>query len=443
MKDHALFHPHILIVGGGASGVLAAFHILRGTPDSRVTIVERAPRLGAGIAYATCDPDHLLNTRVVNMSALPDDPDHFLRWLRAEGQDKTPACFVSRQTYGRYLEALLHPWRDSERLTVLQGEALRLEESPRQRVTLHLADGRQVTADRAVLATGHARPEPAGPLQDAWLPPAPPRDGRVVILGTGLSMVDQVISLLKCGHRGEIVAMSRRGLLPQPHTAGQPRPVALADMPLGAPVSQILRWLRREARAAEAAGGTWRDAVDGMRPHVRALWASLPVAARGRFLRHAAAWWEVHRHRLPPDSARLLVTAQAEGRLTLLRGAWLGATPTRHGITLRYRPRGASAEARLEAACVIDCRGIRRDPEANASPLIAGLLADGLARIDPLRIGLDTDRQGRLIDAAGQVSRLVQAVGPASRAALWEITAIPDIRTQCADLAARLAQPAL
>lgn len=442
MNDQTQRALHALVIGGGASGVLAAFHLLRRDPRTRVTLVERGERLGAGIAYATADPDHLLNTRVVNMSALPDDPDHFLHWLQAEGQDKTPGCFVSRQTYGRYLESLLAPWRGGSRLVIVQGEALRLTESSPNRVTLHLSDGRSIIADHALLATGHTRPTPTGHLEDAWdsiaaLPP----DGRVAILGTGLSMVDQVISLLKSGHRGEIIAMSRRGLLPQVHRPGQPRPIQLAAVPLGAEASQILRWLRAESRAAEAAGGTWRDAVDGLRPYIRTLWTSLPLATRSRFLRHGAAWWEVHRHRLPPESAALLEDAQARGQLILLRGAFLGATRAGDAVRLRYRPRGTQTEAEMQAVAAFDCRGIRRDPEAHATPLLRNLLADGLARIDPLRIGLETDRQAALVNARGIASPIIHAVGPAARAALWEITAVPDIRTQCAELASKLTAP--
>lgn len=442
MNDQSNPQIHALIIGGGASGVLAAFHLLRSSPHSRVTLVERGTRLGAGIAYSTADPDHLLNTRVVNMSALPGEPDHFLHWLQAQGQDKTPGCFVSRQTYGQYLESLLAPWRGSSRLVILQGEARRLIESGANRVTLYLDDGRSISADHALLATGHSRPEPTTHLEDAWNTVTTlPREGRVAILGTGLSMVDQVISLLKSGHQGEIIAMSRRGLLPQMHRAGHPRPIQLSQVPLAAEASEILRWLRRESRAAEAEGGTWRDAVDGLRPYIRALWASLPMATRSRFLRHGAAWWEVHRHRLPPESAALLAEAQARGQLILLRGAFRDARHEGGAVQLRYRPRGTRSEASIEAVAVFDCRGIRRDPEANATPLLRNLLQDGLGRIDPLRIGLETDRQAALVNARGVASPIIHAVGPTARAALWEITAVPDIRTQCAELATRLTAP--
>jgi uncharacterized NAD(P)/FAD-binding protein YdhS len=86
-----------VIVGGGASGVLMALHLLRGGhPDIRVTIVEMREQLGRGLAYATGNPSHLLNVRAANMSAFADDPDHFSRWLAARasrGRIAIPMAF--------------------------------------------------------------------------------------------------------------------------------------------------------------------------------------------------------------------------------------------------------------------------------------------------------------------------------------------------------------
>ncbi|WP_231559054.1 hypothetical protein [Paracoccus sp. PAMC 22219] len=102
------------------------------------------------------------------------------------------------------------------------------------------------------------------------------------------------------------------------------------------------------------------------------------------------------------------------------------------------RPRGADRILTLDATRIVDCRGIRRDPQANATPLVADLLATGRARIDPLRIGLDIAPDCALIDAQGRPEPRIRVIGPASRAAFWEITAIPDIREQAQTLATEL-----
>lgn len=439
---------HVLIIGGGASGVLMAAQILKRSGDLRVTIVEGAHLLGCGIAYSTHDPDHLLNTRVHNMSAFPDDPEHFMRWLqdRPEGQGVTAQCFVSRETYGAYMSDLLRPWTtgpEARRLSCLRRNCIRIEEGATG-VTAHLDGGEALTGDLAVLATGHvlAPPDPQGLTVGAWdgvrgIDP----DGRVVIVGSGLSMVDQVLSLVKSGHRGPIVSVSRRGQLPRPHAPTTPMRIEAADLPLGAPLSQIFRWARRLARQAEADGGTWRDAVDGLRPHVSAFWQAMDVTQRARFLRHVVAWWDVHRHRIPAASAKRIAEAMARGQLTHERGNFLNAEMGADGgLVAVIRPYGAHDEVRIEAAKIIDCRGIRNDPERNATPLMADLLARGKARVDPLHIGLDVTTDCRLIDAQGRVSDRVMAIGPVSRAAFWEITAIPDIREQVATRAAAITE---
>lgn len=435
---------HVVVIGGGASGVLMASHLLRQEADLQVTVLEGRNLLGCGIAYSTSDPDHLLNTRVHNMSAFPDDPHHFQHWLEArlEGRGKTPNTFVSRATYGSYLGDLLTGWQGAGRLACLRHEVLGLDEDA-SGVTVQLDTGMSLRADLAVLATGHAVAErdPSGLITGAWekLPPTDP-EGRVVIIGSGLSMVDQVLSLVKGGHRGPILVLSRRGQVPRSHQCTTPMAVGRSDVPFGAPVSQLMRFLRQLAREAEAQGGTWRDAVDGIRPHVAKIWQAMSDVERARFLRHAVSWWEVHRHRIPAPSEDRINEALARGQLLRQRATFLRAEEGEDGqLYAVIRPHGGAASERVAAARIIDCRGIRNDPEVNASTLIAGLLARGAARVDPLRIGLEVTGDCRLIDAGGRASARVLAIGPVSRAAFWEITAIPDIRLQVAGLAARIA----
>ncbi|SON58520.1 hypothetical protein HDIA_P0111 (plasmid) [Hartmannibacter diazotrophicus] len=418
-----------------------AAHLLAGSGKNiQVTIIERRRMLGCGIAYSTTDPGHLLNTRVSQMSAFPDRPDHFEHWLAENGKQASQSCFVDRATYGQYLSDLLEPWRSgphAHRLRCVQNECVKLSETACG-VTARLADGSAVSGDSAVLATGHAvLVDPDPPMHAAWdfsRPSSP--DSTVLIIGTGLSMVDHAVTLLASGHRGQILCLSRRGLLPHVHASTNPVPFAREEIPLGAPVSVLLRWLRRMARSSEAQGGTWRDVVDGIRPYIAAIWRSWDHATRARFLRHAASWWEVHRHRMPPVSAARIDQAMTRSQLAVIRGRFERAVTLPGGQSgVEVRPQGGGEMITLPADHVIDCRGIRRDPETHAAPVILDLLAHGKARLDPLRLGLDTTAEAKVIDASGRPSRRVRAIGPAARGALWEITAIPDIREQTFRLA--------
>ncbi|NPD16402.1 NAD(P)-binding protein [Xinfangfangia sp. D13-10-4-6] len=441
----------VLVIGGGASGVLFAANLLRQDTDLRVTVVEGRHLLGCGIAYSTSDPDHLLNTRVHNMSAFPEDPDHFLHWLQKQGQegpdggDYDADSFVGRATYGSYLSCLLAPWTASGRLVCIKANCLGLSEREGG-VKVTLDDGRQLKGAYAVLATGHVVPkeDPSGLISGAWSITAPPdADAPVMIIGTGLSMVDQVLSLERAGHRGPITAISRRGLLPRSHGPGAPLKIPAEEVPFGAPISQLLHWFRQLATRADAEGGSWRSAVDGVRPWVSRIWQNMSIDQRKRFLRHAATWWEVHRHRIPPASAARLEAAIDSTRLVIKRAAFLRAEPgTGKEVRAVIQPRGSALPQTISLGRIIDCRGIRNDPEKNATPLMAGLLAEGAARVDPLRLGFEVTVEARLIGQDGTASDRLFALGPVSRAMFWEITAIPDIRVQAGQMARFIAEKA-
>jgi uncharacterized NAD(P)/FAD-binding protein YdhS len=443
-----------IIIGGGASGVLMAYQLLR-TPGSEfcVTLVEQRPDIGRGLAYHTGNPGHLLNVRAANMSALPDDPDHFWRWLSARGTDRRlcpdPFCFVPRRLYGDYIASLVEPMRAGHcapgSFTIVQGECVDISEAPAG-VVVMLADGRHLDGDIAILATGHDRAvSQLTCYADPWTPPSAAgidKDASILILGIGLTAVDYVLTLLSEGHRGPIVAISRRGLLSKAHRRVDALRIEEAEVPFGASARRLLRWFRGRIDAHVAQGGDWRSVVDGIRPYTQRIWQELSLSSRRRFLEHARAWWEVHRHRMAPEVEMRITQVLAEGRLTLMAAKITGIEPNDAGAgvgaRVRYRRRGQREIQSLQVDTIVDCTGIVRDPRASANPVIRSLFDQGLARPDPLRISLDVGTDCAVIGRDGTPSRRLFAVGPLTRAAFWEIIAIPDIRNQCAALAAQL-----
>jgi uncharacterized NAD(P)/FAD-binding protein YdhS len=440
---------HAIIIGGGASGVLLAYQLLQNHDFGfRVTLIERRSEIGRGPAYHTSNPEHVLNVRAANMSALPDDPEHFWRWLsnRAEGPlCPDPYCFVPRRTYGDYLASLATPFTSSEsgspRLTIVHGQCEDVVEGTAG-VIMTLADGSSHTGDVAVLATGNESPVAKFPCDvDPWAPPstAVDKDTTVLILGTGLTMIDYVLSLLRDGHRGQIIAMSRRGLLAKAHRRTDPLRIDESEVPFGASAGRLLRWFRERIDAHMAAGGDWRSVIDAIRPYTQRLWHELPLASRRRFLEHARAWWDVHRHRTAPEVEMRLTHALATGRLSLAAAKVTGIEPNAAGALVRYRRRSQQDTASLQVGLIVDCTGIVKDPRATGNPVIRRLFEQGSARTDALHIGLDVTDDCAVINRNGIASRRLFAVGPLTRAAFWEIVAIPDIRNQCVELAARLA----
>jgi uncharacterized NAD(P)/FAD-binding protein YdhS len=439
---------HVIIIGGGASGVLLSYQLLQNRESAfRVTLIERRAEIGRGPAYHTSNPDHVLNVRAANMSALPDDPGHFWRWLsnRAEGPlCPDPYCFVPRRAYGDYLASLTAPLTSAEsgppRLTIVHGQCVDLDEGPSS-VAVTLADGSRHVGDVAVLATGNESPIARFPCDaDPWAPlSAADKDATVLILGTGLTMIDYVLSLLRNGHRGQIIAMSRRGLLAKAHRRTDPIRIDEGDVPYGASAKHLLRWLRGRINAHIKKGGDWRSVIDAIRPYTQRLWQDLPLTSKRRFLEHARAWWDVHRHRMAPEVEMRLAEALSAGRLSLVAAKIAGIEPNAAGALVTYRRRGRHEIAELQVGMVVDCTGIVKDPRANGNPVIARLFEQGLVRTDALNIGIDVADDCAVINRNGIASRRLFAVGPLTRAAFWEIVAIPDIRNQCAELATRLA----
>jgi len=125
-------------------------------------------------------------------------------------------------------------------------------------------------------------------------------------------------------------------------------------------------------------------------------------------------------------------------RLEVIAGKVVDVGGTRDGALVAIRRRGRRAIERLEVSRIISCKGVTSSPEKSSKPIVESLFAQGLARMDPLGIGMDVDPDCAIVDRGGRPSRQVFAIGPMSQAAFWEITAIPDIRLQAAELARSL-----
>lgn len=438
----------VIIIGGGASGVLLAAHLLRMTHDRvHVTLVEQRDELGAGVAYSTKDRGHLLNVRASNMSAFADDEEHFVRWLRAnapEVSDKLPSpfFFAPRHLYRDYLASLLAPHFEQGRLTRVHATAVGVEEDEHS-VTVRFADGSSETGDFAVVATGNEGPTlpPAPWRRDGWRSgPAPVLDPEapVVMIGTGLTMVDWALSLLNGGHRGPITAISPHGLRPQPHRPARALTIGASEVPFGAPLSKLAGWIRGEIDKVEATGGDWRSVIDALRPHTQRMWQSLSLADKRRFLRHGRAWWDTHRHRIAPSADAALAEAQASGQLRILPARLDGFEERGKGVDVIITHAASGATERLYAEAVFECRGRGSDIKRTENPFLQSVLARRQARPDALQLGLEVTPECAIVGGDGSPARRLFAVGPVTSGIFWEITAVPDIRLQVARVARQL-----
>ena len=428
----------VAIVGGGFSGTMVAAQLARKGISS--VLIDGSGRAGQGVAYSTREPAHVLNVRAEVMSAWADDLDHFVRVAESEGGGRRD--FVQRQQFGRYLRAILDEAVRSGYVRLAQDQAIAADPAEAG-WTVRLSGGETFEASALVLAIGNQPPEPLpfgtqSPrvIDNPWSGEAlaavedlADSNDDVLLVGTGLTMVDAVLSLDAAGHGGRIVALSRRGLIPRGHTDDMiPAPVEADDVPHGH-VGTLWRWLRR--RGAQVG---WRAAVDALRPHTHRLWQSLSLEEQRRFSRHARPWWDVHRHRIAPEVAQRLHDLVAEGRLEIVAGRIQSVSEAANGLAVTYRRRGRTDVTERRFAYVINCTGPLGRIGRTSDHLLKGLLAKGLARPDPLGIALDVDERSRVVGADR-----AWAMGPMAKGRYWEIIAVPDIRGQAAEVAGDIA----
>lgn len=444
----------VVVVGAGFSGTIAAIQLRRRLPGwLDVYLVERSGEFARGIAFANSQVPHLLNVRAANMGAFADDTGHFERWLRVNAPQwpdevlRTEAGnFATRRIFGKYLQATLHDEIAASGGTVhlLTGEVRALAHDENGCI-LHLDGGRTLAARGVVLATGSLPVgQPCGDVEfhDPWTPLAVAGlrpDAPVLIVGTGLTMVDLVHALDAQGFRGPVLALSRRGLLPLAH---EPVPQAWPTPEFGEDARgaalALLRAVRADIRAAAARNIGWRAVIDSLRPVTAALWRGLPAEERARFLRHIRPYWDVHRHRMAPPAAALINRLRAEGRLRILRGRVREVRCGEGQAAVVYDACPSGMRENLAVQRVIYATGLQG---AGASGgLVAALLASGQARLDGLGLGLDVTPALNLVDAAGKAVPNLWALGPIVRGTFWECLAVPDIRQQADQLAREIAE---
>lgn len=448
----------ICIIGGGFSGAILTANLARANHSTpvRVVLVERRSTIGRGVAYSTPYRPHLLNVPAGRMSAWPHDPEHFLRWLQSSDPAITGGTFVRRSLFGEYVEFTLNEAIDAAAAEFhferRQDTARQISIDSEHRGIVEFEHSAPVIADQVVLALGN--PPPGVPLTreqcdalgrrfilDPWSADAVEScdpDESILLLGTGLTMVDFALTLKARGHRAPLFALSRHGLLPQSHR-NPPRPPVSFDAPFrldgwDGRVLSLLRWIRRAVRQA----GEWREVINSLRSDTPAIWARLADVERGRFLRHLRPYWDVHRHRMAMEVYLTLQSMIDGGGLAILSGRLMDVAADQESVVAQVRPRGSSRIRTIRATKVVNCTGPESDWSRVDSPLVQGLLRDGLMVCDPFRLGIVTDRQGRLIDRFGNASRFLSTLGNPRRSELWETTAVPELRNQAAAMADHL-----
>lgn len=449
----------IVMIGGGLSGTMVAVQLLQqATSPLSIYVVERSSEIGRGVAYSTPLSCHLLNVPVNGVSTVADDPEHFLRWLHRNDQtDVNSLSFVSRRLFGSYIQDVLEEAiaqaKPDVTFEAIADEAFRI--SPwNEGARVYLRGGRVLNADRVVLALGNPAPghvaiaNPEFYQSDRYI--ASGWSGRleavleapsIVLIGAGLTAVDWLVALQERGYSGKIHAISRHGLLPQPHRLTPQYPTDWLDNGFPRTARGVLQWVRQEVKRAEEAGYDWRSVLDTLRFHVQTIWVNLPLSEKQRCTRHLRPYWDSHRHRIAAQIGQIVADMEASGQLQVHAARLHTCREVGQGVEVVVRPRGQAEFETLTAGVVINCSGPQFNYRTLNEALIQSLLVQDLIRLDPLALGIEAYSDGAVLSAKGVPSSWLYTLGPTLRGQLWETTAVTEIRDQAIALAKSFVLP--
>ncbi len=413
----------LAIIGFGFSGLMLVANLVRRASESiEIYIID--PALNArGMAYSTPYEAHLLNVRAAGMHAFADEKEHFVQWLAEYHPRFTPQDFVPRQIYGDYLESI---WNSTQELSAEKKIFLKLVPSVVVAVNKHSDElavlterGDAIAVQQVVLATGNEVKPVQAPiervLQEPWthgaLAQAAKEQGPILLIGTGLTAVDMVLALRAEGYKGEIIAYSRNGLLPQPHRDyGPAEALDASEVNALQTLHQWSAWLRKKTR------GEWRGVIDGLRPFTQSSWQKLRTRQQQLFFKRVASFWGVHRHRMAPQIAQHLHNEIGAGQLRVVNRTKfkkLKDTPT----------------------LAINCTGTELNVQRSARPLLKNLLSQRLIEPHGNGVGIAVDAHCR---AWGEAYPNLFSIGALMTGQLLESTAVPELRVQARDIAEAL-----
>ncbi|MBA3599843.1 MAG: FAD/NAD(P)-binding protein [Acidobacteria bacterium] len=446
----------ITIVGSGATGTLLAVNLIKHAVSEpiEINVVDKKERLGRGVAYSTAKNFHLLNVPANKMGAFPDDLEHFYKWLTEKGYDFFSNDFVPRKLYGEYLRELFCETFKNKSANVavnlLDDEAVDVLVDDAQAQVI-LKSGEVLYSDKIVLAFGNfppPHPKTAdqsytksekyfqNPWSSSLFERIKPTDD-IFIIGTGLTMADVVSNFHHNRHEGKIFGFSTCGLLPAVHELGFVYPSFADELKETRRIADLLKIVRRHIAKAPEQHSNWRGVIDSLRPHTQAIWLNLPTAEKISFMQHLSRYWNVARHRLPPETAKILDEMQAANQLQIMKGRLQNITAGETGkFDVSYSLNGTKEH--LSADAIINCIGSESNFKRIDFPLVKNLIGRGLIKTDELKLGIDATPDGRTINCDGVISDKILTVGTALKGVLWESTAMPEIRAQANKMALAL-----
>ncbi len=442
----------IVIIGGGWSGILTAIQLLEKNKNISIKIIHSGTPIGLGVAYSTTDTSHLLNVPAEKMSAFPNNPKHFTDWLIANGNsaEQLEKQFFPRLLYGKYILELFSTLKLQEQLEIINTKAVDIQKKENL-YSIQLDNNKSVDANKIVLALGNFLPanpksasesffESSNYFKNPWntdFLKGLQTNQNILLIGTGLTMVDCVLSLKNAGLTGKIYAVSPRGYTPAPHSKTETYPDFYSELK-GKTLLEIVQIVRKHIKIAEQKNSCWIGVIDSLRQHFQELWIILSIKEKQQFISHIRHIWGVARHRLPKNTYEELIDLKVKGQLEIIGGRINEIIEKNGDITATIQLRGISEKRTLNISRVINCTGPQSNYKELKDELIRNLLAKKIILAHELKMGIQTNLNGQIIQEQGKMSDDIYAIGSLLRGVLWETTAVPEISKQAEQIAKQI-----
>lgn len=436
----------VAVVGGGISGTLTVLQLVK---QSRVAVsiiwFDSQNKFCKGYAYTTFDEQHLLNVRAANMSVFADEPFHFTDWLKQYHSNYTPSDFVPRKLYGEYVLDTFEKLKHTNPLVSISQISEEVKSINKIDTNFHVTANKTYLAKKVILAFGNFLP--AHPLSlskefitsknyfqnpfNVKLTNNLQKIKNITIIGSGLTMLDVIVSLSHYNYKGSINVISPHAYIPQIHPEiSLPSVNSFINNDKTYTLNELVSLVNKELKKAKKEHLNLHSVIDLMRPHVQRIWLKFSLKEKQQFLRHLRHKWGVARHRAPLQSMTVFSNLKASHQLTLLKGRIFDIKTTEMGFELHYS-NSTNHQLTLKTDIIVNCTG----PECNysklTSPLIQSLLKNGDISPDSLNYGLNARKDG-------QLKPNMFTLGPPLKGILWESVAVPEIRVQAQELAAKI-----
>lgn len=446
--------PVIAIIGGGFCGAAVLINLIRNaTEPLKIVLINKDKVLAKGVAFNSSNHNHLLNVRVSNMSPFVNEPLHFAEWISRQSELKAFMStdfidkFITRNVYGKYIASLLEK-TIAEAPKFLDIEIIIDEVTSinklKNKQELVLGSKETFIAEKVVLALGvfppgnitipnmafydskkyFANPWNRNALKNIYL------EESIFLIGTGLTSIDLIISLIQKGYHGKVYSFSKNGRLPLIHTDRKAYTAIQAELKVGLSLITYFKIFKKHLKLAWQSGYHTADVIDALRPITQQLWMGLNVDDKKQFIRHLSSLWNIARHRVPPQAYNKMQELIKSGKLELLSGN-LNSIEEQNGkavVTLKNRKSGCLKT--IVADRIINCTGPQSDILKIDQPLIKNLLSNGTITPNELKIGIHTDTSCKVIDSNNKVSEQLYAIGAILRGLFWESSAVPELRKQ-------------